>query len=290
MTKQKSKPKQKQFDVNQHLDTLKPILGTTDTKVGEMLVYKNDNIISLSLALYGEYCHAEVDIMSRYLDNTSIYVDVGTNIGYHALAVYTQTGCHVRGFEPHPTHFSVAAYNCRDKPIRIYNTAVGNSNGTITLQDFDPESFGNYGEIKFDNNGTINASIIRLDDLEELTHCDLIKIDVEGLELDVLHGATRLLNSSRPVIFYEAIDRENYEPCLSYLRDMQYKQYWVTCRNKPLAPTYKQTDENPFEAYGVSNILAVPAEREQPKDLAPVEEGETFLEMITRYQNYKLLF
>lgn len=288
MTKQTKQPKP--FDVNEHLDSLKSILGTTDTKVGEMLVYKNDNIISLCLALMGEYCDAEATIMSRFLNENSIYVDVGTNIGYHALAVHQRTGCQVRGFEPHPNHFCIAAYNCRDKPIRIYNTAVGNGSGIIKIKDFNPEDSGNYGEVAISDEGSIEASIIKLDDLEELTHCDLIKIDVEGHELSVLEGSTRLINANRPVIFYEAIDPKNYTACFNFLNDMQYKQYWVTCRNKPLAPTYKKYDENPFEAYGVSNILAVPAEKEQPNDLAPVEIGETYLEMIQRYQRYKLMF
>jgi len=288
MAKQTNKIKT--FDVNEHLNQLKPILGTTDTKVGEMLVYKNDNIISYSLALFGEYCDAEVDIMSRYLTPESIYVDVGTNIGYHALAVHQRVGCQVRGFEPHPNHFAIAAYNCKDKPIRIYNTAVGNSNGVINIKDFDPEKSGNFGEVSISEEGTVEVSLIKLDELEELTHCDLIKIDVEGHELDVLQGATRLLNANRPVVFYEAIEPNSYGPCFEYLRDMQYKQYWVTCRNKPLAPTYKQSDENPFDMYGVSNILAVPAEKMQPTDLAPVEENEPYLQMLQRYQQYKLMF
>jgi FkbM family methyltransferase len=83
--------------------------------------------------MFGEYCDAEVQVMAKYLTPESIYLDIGTNIGYHALAINQQVGCSVLAFEPHPNHFSVAAYNCKDKPIRIYNTALGSKNGTMTI-------------------------------------------------------------------------------------------------------------------------------------------------------------
>ena len=279
----------KSFNINDNLERLKPFLGTTDTKVGEMLVYKNDEIVSLALGLLGEYCDAEAQIMTRYLDANSVYLDIGTNIGYHALAIHKYVGCAVQGFEPHPDHFTVAAYNCRDKPIRIYNTAVGNKNGRINIKSFDPATRGNYGEVSVDDQG-IDVSLIKLDQLEELEKVDLMKIDVEGFELPVLEGGIETINKNRPVIFYEAIDIEDWNPCFEFLENLDYKQYWVTCRNKPLAPTYKEASENPFDIYGVSNILAVPSEKTQPIDLAPVVDGETYNDMLQRMQRYKLMF
>lgn len=281
----------KSFDINENLERLKPYIGTTDTKVGEMLVYKNDEIVSLALATFGEYCDAEVQIMTRYLNQDSVYLDIGTNIGYHALAIHKYIGCAIQGFEPHPDHFTIAAYNCREKPIRIYNTALGNTNGTINMKRFDPEVQGNYGEVSVDKSDDgVPVTMIKLDQLEELTRVDLMKIDVEGFEFQVLQGGTETILKHKPVIFYEAIEKEAWDPCFKFLRDMGYNQYWVTCRTKPLAPTYKETEDNPFDIFGVSNILAVPNDIIQPLDLAPVVEGEQFLEMLTRYQRYKLLF
>ena len=281
----------KTLDINQNLERLKPYIGITDTKVGEMIVYRNDEIVSLALATFGEYCDAEAQIMARYLTPESAYLDIGTNIGYHALAIHKYVGCAIQGFEPHPDHFTVAAYNCRDKPIRIYNTAVGNTNGKMKMKAFDPAVQGNYGDAKLsDEAGDVEVSIVKLDQLEELARVDVMKIDVEGFEFQVLQGATETILKHKPVIFYEAIEMEAWDPCFKFLRDIGYTQYWVTCRTKPLAPTYKPTEDNPFDVFGVSNIIAVPNEKEQPKDLAPVVEGEMFLAMMNRYQQYKLLF
>jgi hypothetical protein len=138
--------------MNNHTDLnlIKDELALTDTKIGQMLIYKNDYIISYALMALGEYCHQEIDIMCTYLNKDSLYLDIGTNIGYHAKAVHLQSGgCSVIAFEPHPTHFRVAEYNCSNLSIAIFNAAVGDgSTSTTTISDFDVSKSDNYGEVK----------------------------------------------------------------------------------------------------------------------------------------------
>lgn len=278
--------------LNEYFDRIKPLLGQTDSRIGEMIIYRNDNIISQCIVLFGEYCHAEIGIMSRYLDKDSLYVDIGTNIGYHAKGVNHEVGCNVIGFEPHPSHFCVAAYNCQGKNILLYHTALGNKTGTIDLKDFDHEKVSNYGDITTnveDDDEVISVPLKKLDTFN-LDKCTLMKIDVEGAELGVLQGAVKTIKKHRPVIFYEAMDAEVWQACHNFLDTRDYKQYWVTCKNKPLAPTYKECPANPFKDSGVSNILAVPIEKEQPTDLVEVREGEVFDEMVNRMTSYKILF
>lgn len=277
------------FNLQENFEKLKPNLGITDSKVGEMIIYRNDSIVSAAIALFGEYCDAEIQIMSRYLDKDSVYLDIGTNIGYHALGVHKTVGCAVMGFEPHPDHFTVAAYNCRDKNIRLYNTALGNKNGTMTISTFNDSETSNYGEVGVNDEG-IEVSQIKLDELDELGVVTLMKIDVEGFELEVLKGATKTIKEQRPVIFYEAIDFDVWNKCYKWLDSKDYKQYWVTCRTKPLAPTYKETDVNPFGFGGVSNILAVPIEKDQPQDLLEVVPNQPFGQLLERFSKLKLLF
>jgi FkbM family methyltransferase len=279
------------YNLDTHLDKIKDHIGFTQTKVGEMLVYRLDSIVSHCLALYGEYTDAEAVIMSHYLTPESIYIDIGTNIGYHALAVNKYAGCAVQGFEPHPTHFAMAAYNCRDKPIRIYNTALSNFNGSIKMTKFDVTTQGNYGEACLDEENGIDVPVITLDDvINDFPRVDVMKVDVEGFECEVLEGGRNTIEKFRPVILFEANVIEFWEPCCEFLENYQYKFYWVTCKSKPIGPTFKESDENPFGDYGVSNILAVPIEKPQPDDLVPVQRGQNFNDLLNKIKKYKFIF
>lgn len=284
----------KQESVTDYFEKLIPSLLKTDSIVGDFVIYKNDTIVSQAIFLLGEYCYAEVKIMSRYLDKDSLYLDIGTNIGFHARAVNNLVGCNVIGFEPHPNHFCVAAYNCKDKNILLYHTALGNKTGTIELKNFNEEDQGNYGDLTTvtdDIDDVIEVPLKKLDTFN-LDDCTVMKIDVEGAELDVMKGAARTIKKFRPVIFFEALKVEDWVGCYDFLDARDYKQYWVTCKTKPLGPTYKECDPhvNPFGDGGVGNILAVPTEKEQPKDLVPVVRGESYNDMVVRYTSYRILF
>ena len=274
------------FNINDYFNEIKPNLVEVETKVGSMAVYNHDQIISTALLLYGEYCHAEVDILCRYLNNKSVYLDVGTNIGYQLRAVYFQSKANCIGFEPHITHFTVAAYNCQHFPIKIINSALGNGKGKTIISDFDLEVTSNYGEVHICDEG-IEANISRIDDLK-LAGLDAIKIDTEGTELDVLKGGLRTIKKYRPVIFFEA--NTDYTKSVKYLEKQNYSFYWVSCRYSPMSANFKGNMNNPFGRAGSTNILAVPVEREQPTDLLPLVGGENHSETVTRIENYKLVF
>ena len=280
------------FTIQDHLKTFEDQLVVTDTKVGKMVVYKNDTIVSTALALFGEYCDAEVQIMARYLTPESLFVDIGTNIGYHALAINKLAGCKVLGFEPHPNHFVVAALNCNDKEIQLMHSAVGNKNSNVLIQEFDPNSQGNFGGVSITtkNKSKIEVKMVKLDDIS-LPLCNVIKIDVEGSELDVLKGATNTINTFKPVILYEAIVLEEWVKCHKFLQDKKYKQYWVAVKSKPIEKPYKEVvEEDPFGNTGVVNILAVPEESAQPDDLIDVVAGEDYPAMMDRVTKYRLVF
>lgn len=277
--------------IQQTIDSMKESLLLTDSRLGTFLVYKNDTTISKSIDMYGEYCQAEVDIIKAYLPEAhNQYVDIGTNIGYHLVAVHKETNCNALGFEPNPKHFAVASYNSKDySKIQLVNAGASNKKSEFTLKDFDPSKNTNYGDIHITDGEGITVKMIPLDNVE-LATCNVIKIDVEGHEFEALQGSTKTISKYRPVIFYEAMEWDVWNNCHKFLSDRKYKQYWVSCRTKPIAPTFKPSDENPFQDSTVSNILAVPAERTQPDNLVEVVPGEGFIACFQRYKKLKLLF
>jgi len=273
------------------LNTLKDSILLTDSKLGEFLVYKNDTVISKAIDLFGEYCQAEVEILAEYLPNeSSQYIDIGTNIGYHLVAVHKATNCNVLGFEPNPKHFAVASYNSKDYPkIQIVNAGASDRSTEFTLKDFDPSKDTNYGDIHITEGEGITVKMIPLDSVG-LSSCTVIKLDVEGHEYEAIQGCTKTISKHRPVVFYEAMEWDVWTKVHEFLEERQYTQYWVACRTKPLSETYKITDENPFGSSTVSNILSVPNEKPQPTDLVKVVSGEGFSTCFERYKKLRILF
>ena len=277
-------------EIQIELDNLAPHIEITDSIVGNFLVYKNDNVISKAITLFGEYCHAEVRVLSNFLKEPEcIYLDIGTNIGFHAVAIAKLTNCQVLGFEPNFKHFSIAAYNSKNYPnVQLINRAVSNREESFFMKDFDASQSSNYGDIHIADEGKETKSIVL--DKMQINRCHVMKIDVEGHEYEVLLGATKLISRARPIIMYEAMEYDVWTKCYDFLSKKKYRQYWVACKTFPIAPTYKQVEDQPFGASTISNILSIPAEKLQPDYLIEVIEGEPFKECFERCKKLQVVF
>ncbi len=151
--------------------------------------------------------------------------DVGAHFGYHALsfsALVGETG-QVAAFEPNP--YNIERFNMHLHEngslagrIRLITTALSNRDGTVSLmlsRNVDqgsstgshlenavlPLEAGAYAEfIRHDVSTTTIDALLAAGTLKQP---DIIKIDVEGSELQVLEGANQLLAEARPLIFME---------------------------------------------------------------------------------------
>ena len=48
--------------------------------------YTGDNIIGLSIRMYGEYTETEIDLLKHFINKESVVYDIGGNIGVHTVA------------------------------------------------------------------------------------------------------------------------------------------------------------------------------------------------------------
>jgi len=104
--------------------------------------------------------------------------------------------------------------------------AVGAEMGTVLVPSFDYRHPANYGGLSL---GQFEAGesvpVVTLDSLN-LRHCHFIKIDVEGMEQQVLTGARELLTRTKPALYVEN-DREAKSGDLIRLLDsLDYNMYW----------------------------------------------------------------
>lgn len=129
-----------------------------------------------------------------------LVIDVGANIGNHSLYL-ASVGVKVVGFEPDPVLASCAALSAQinDFPhMEVKNIALGSERTTARLVAPQP---GNSGMTSL-KVGRGDIPVHPLDDFDMAPVC--IKIDVEGMELKVLHGAQETIAKHRPMLYVEA--------------------------------------------------------------------------------------
>lgn len=146
-----------------------------------------------------------------------LVLDIGTNFGTTILQFAKIIGKDglAYGFEPDPTNFSICQNNIKLNKfsnIQVENLGVGSKNDTLLLV-VDSEYNRGMNKISFENNGkeSFLVKIICIDDWIEnnnITQVNLIKIDVEGFEMEVLKGAEKTLRTFKPLLFIE-LDNNN---------------------------------------------------------------------------------
>ena len=142
-------------------------------------------------------------------------IDIGTNIGWIALnfARLSETG-NVIGFEPDPFNYSVCKANIdrnRLSNLIVLPYGLGETSAEVKMEVRTPENRGGNRIAPKGGSGSVKVYIKRLDDINEVTSLPVIhlmKLDVEGYELKVLHGAKSILEKHRPTLFIE-VDNDN---------------------------------------------------------------------------------
>jgi FkbM family methyltransferase len=145
-------------------------------------------------------CHQKevIDMLSAFLEKGGAAVDVGAHIGTISIPLAVQ-GANVVSFEPNPEVFALLEKNATLNGVVIdaRKRGLGAKRGRAILNE---GGKGNAGSRSLtEGDGDIEVSL--LDD--EVERADVIKLDVEGMELMVLRGAEKLLRRSQPVLLLE---------------------------------------------------------------------------------------
>lgn len=183
------------------------MLKTTPTRYGAMTYIADDLLIGASLEKYGEYSQLEVDFLGNIIKPEWTVVDVGANIGYLTRAMATLVGPNglVLAFEPHPEIFPLLEANALQENTKLIQCALGKSIGMLSAPLLSTVAHKNYGNIELSEaeQTVLSTQVARLD--EWGGYFNLIKIDVEGMELDVLAGAGNLIKRCLPVLIVEFV-------------------------------------------------------------------------------------
>jgi FkbM family methyltransferase len=200
---------------------------------GYFLVNRNDVYIGRALEIYGEYNGLEGGFLKRLIKPGDHVVEVGANIGAHTVGLAKAVGAQgrVSVFEPQRACYgllqSQIALNQLDN-VFAYNSAVGRERGQLWLPSVNYFKPGNFGAVKLSRDQTPNseaAGVVTLDEHFGDQPCALIKIDVEGMEEDVIRGGLDLIRNRRPLLYVEN-DLEKSKSLVSLLLELGYRIWW----------------------------------------------------------------
>jgi FkbM family methyltransferase len=141
-------------------------------------------------------------------------IDVGSNIGQTimSLALICSKDAKLIGFEPDPVNYAMAVKNLNQnnfKNVKIVKLGLGSRNENLFLKINTPSNRGGNRITNETNSDSFKIESVKLDDYlinNYLNNIDLIKIDVEGFELQVLKGAEKTLINNHPDLFIEVGD------------------------------------------------------------------------------------
>jgi FkbM family methyltransferase len=178
---------------------------------------------------------AELSFIKQHIGKSDIVCDVGANKGSYIYWLSCWSG-EVVAFEPQPELASGLSRVCRATGLSnvvveakaVYSNS-GRRNLFVPKQHQPAASLLRQGS---DDCTTISVPVVSLDDyFRDGIHIGLLKIDVEGAELDVLKGAERILRTSAPLIVFECENRHlargTIDDTFSYLASFGYEGRFV---------------------------------------------------------------
>jgi FkbM family methyltransferase len=181
------------------------------------LVLGNDQ--SRCLFVCGSFEPNEFAYLERTLARDSVFIDIGANEGFYSVFAARRIGPGglVVAVEPSPREHARLQGNValnRLKNVRLVKRALGARRGRALLHIADPEhngqnTLGGFGHAGVEAVDHLEVEVVDLDGLVDelgLARVDVIKIDVEGAELEVLKGALKTLQRHKPVVLLELFD------------------------------------------------------------------------------------
>lgn len=177
--------------------------------------------------------------IDMFADSDKVFVDIGAHVGSYTWAL-TPHFNKTHAFEPTPDTYNYLCANILikglSKKVEAHNTALGAKNGFKTFFERSVDGGTNGFRLNYDgsewlgnNQDQYIQEVRELDDFP-IRNIGLIKIDVEGYELDVLKGAAHtLIENDYPPILFESwppnhpTNTELQNNLFNYLDDIGYE-------------------------------------------------------------------
>ncbi|MCB9047394.1 MAG: FkbM family methyltransferase [Chitinophagales bacterium] len=199
--------------------------------------------------LTGGKTHASEIRFAQYLaanlKDGNTFVDIGAHFGYFTLLASALVGDEgkVLSVEPAKGTFDLLDKNVSGKKnIRVYHNAVSDRIEEVSFFEF-PVLYSEYNTLdaaQFSNSSWISkhppvkntVQAVTIDDFlnEHALQPDMIKMDIEGAEVQAVNGGLNTWNSTAPVVIMEYLSdnqKASYKEAVDILRNCGYKTHMI---------------------------------------------------------------
>ena len=157
----------------------------------------------------------EIDMLRDIRDKTAgrrpVIVDAGAYIGNHSLFFAMHCNAIVHSFEPFDTSFESLkkniSLNTLNDSVVTHNVALGDAITEAKMYVADKKNAG-MNRIVSTEPGDTHVTTLDIELLNNVNKVDVIKIDVEGMEVNVLRGAMGIIKRDWPILYVEAFEEE----------------------------------------------------------------------------------
>jgi len=176
--------------------------------------------------VFGRYEPEQEKVLVDLLKKSNVFWDVGAHVGWYSMlaAKNIKQGC-IHCFEPNPDNIKFIKQHIN---INQFNNIHHHSyalSSTIGEKKFDAKQ--QQGSLS--DNGNLTVTTITADQFisnyTDLSHeivPDLIKVDIEGAELEFLKGAINLLSEQKPTLVLSAHGYKKRDLCIEFLNSIDY--------------------------------------------------------------------
>ena len=204
-------------------------------KFRDVEIYSPDENDYLMKYLSQTRNYYELNLLNKIkeMNLKGIYIDVGANIGNHTIFFSKETPAEfIHSFEICDATCDILKINLTNnniKNVKVHNYGLSDNFRPVQLLQVDKNNLGSICVVE----GQGDSRVVDLDKLG-LDNISLIKIDVEGHELNVIRGAKETIKNHSPVIIAELHTKEKYDEFLKEL-PTEYKCDGI---NYAHSPTY----------------------------------------------------
>jgi FkbM family methyltransferase len=235
-----------------------------DCRHGKMLFLKGDRYIGQSLASYGEFSELEAEVFLKLIRADDVVLEAGANIGAHTVHLARLVGPKgaVIAFEPQRIIFQLLCANIALNDllnVHAFQIALGREIGKIKVPQLDYTAEVNFGGLSLGQGGAGEDAPLWTVDSMALPSLRMLKVDVEGMEIEVLEGARATIAKLRPLLYVENDREDRSEALITLIGALGYNMWW----HLPRLYNPRNFDGNVTNIFGniVSiNLLCLPKE------------------------------